>query len=110
MHAPGSKSGQKGGDMQLTGLQKFERFIENIKASYGGDASKLRQFNQAVAILRGNAQEYLENGMTAQKDGMAFLLDYNAEQGLKVTHVRSGWVATGYVRQLRELVEQVTPS
>ena len=96
--------------MQLTGLQKFERFIENIKSLYGGDASKLRQFNQAVAILRGNAQEYLENGMTAQKDGMAFLLDYNAEQGLKVTHVRSGWVATGYVRQLRELVEQVTPS
>ena len=97
--------------MQVTNQDRFRRFCENVRtSSYQNDARKLREFNDAIAYINAHVQEYLENGLTASYNGIVVVVNYNESQGLRVTHVRSGAVATGYVRQLKDLIEQITPN
>lgn len=96
--------------MENNNNQRFARYCERVRESYQSDSTRLSAFNDAVSFLTAHAVDYLENGMTARANGIAFAIDCNASQSLRVTHVASSNTATGYIRQLRELIQSITPS
>lgn len=92
--------------MNRSNQQRFHEWVNRLRAEYG-HAAKLREFNEAIAIIVSCATGYYPTYMTAADADFSYRVDYEEPRSLRVVNNRSNQTGSGWVRQLSQLKEEL---
>lgn len=93
--------------MNRSNQQRFHEWVNRLRAEYGTDAVKLREFNESIAAIVSCASAYYPTYMTATDADFQYRVDYEEARSLRVVNIRSNQSASGWVRQLAQMKEDL---